>query len=76
MPKIISKIIARYSSCPTRWLIILPKGFNSLLYCDNPDIIKIANCMKEFKLNYCEAGIKILKSYFRNFKLNIILNEL
>ena len=43
--------------------------------------------MKEFNLNYWEAGIKIinqldlnklpkLKSHFRNLKLNIILNEL
>ena len=40
--------------------LILPEGFNSDLWCDNPDIIKIANCMKEFKLNYFEAGIKIL----------------
>ena len=67
--------------------LILPEGFNSDLGCDNPDIIKIAKCMKEFKLNYWEAGIKIidqldlsklpkLKSYYRNLKLNIILNEL
>ena len=63
------------------------KGFNSNLGCDNPDIIKIDKCMKEFNLNYWEAGIKIidqldlnklpkLKSYHRNLKLNIILNEL
>ena len=43
--------------------------------------------MKEFKLNYFNAGIKIidkldlnklpkLKSHLRNLKLNIILNEL
>ena len=43
--------------------------------------------MKEFKLNYFKAGIKIidkldlnklpkLKAYYRNLKLNIILNEL
>ena len=67
--------------------LILPEGFNSDLSCDNLDIIKIAWCMKEFNLNYWEAGIKIidqldlnklptLKSYFRNLKLNIILNEL
>ena len=67
--------------------LILPKGFNSPFGCDNPDIYKIAKCMKDFKLNYWEAGIKIideldlnklpkLKSHFRNFKLNIILNEL
>ena len=67
--------------------LILPEGFNSFLYCDNPDIIKIVKCMKEFNLNYWEAGIKIidqldlnklpkLKSHFRNLKLNIILNEL
>ena len=40
--------------------LILPKGFNSNLYCDNRDIIKIAKCMKEFNLNYWEAGIKIM----------------
>ena len=43
--------------------------------------------MKEFKLNYFNAGIKIidqldlnklpkLKSHHRNLKLNILLNEL
>ena len=67
--------------------LILPEGFNSYLVCDNQDIIKIAKCMKEFKLNYFNAGIKIidnldlnklpkLKSNYRNLKLNIILNEL
>ena len=67
--------------------LILPEGFNSNLNCDNQDIIKIDWCMKEFNLNYWEAGIKIiddldlnklpkLKSYHRNLKLNIILNEL
>ena len=67
--------------------LILPEGFNSALYCDNKDLNKIANCMKKFKLNYYDAGIKIidelelnklpkLKSYYRNLKLNIILNEL
>ena len=67
--------------------LILPEGFNSYLYCDNQDIYKIAGCMKEFKLNYWEAGAKIidqlnldklpkLKSHLRNLKLNIILNEL
>ena len=67
--------------------LILPEGFNSTLYCDNKDLNKIANCMKKFKLNYYDAGIKIidelelnklpkLKSYYRNLKLNIILNEL
>ena len=67
--------------------LILPEGFNSYSVCDNPDIYKIANCMKEFKLNYFNAGIIIidqldlselpkLKSYCRNLKLNILLNEL
>ena len=67
--------------------LILPEGFNSHLSCDNRDLNKIAKCMKKFKLNYWEAGIKIideldlnklpkLKSHFRNLKLNIILNEL
>ena len=67
--------------------LILSEGFNSYLVCDNTDIYKIANCMKEFKLNYFNAGIKIidqldlnklpkLKSHFRNLKLNILLNEL
>ena len=67
--------------------LILPEGFNSYLNCDNPDIYKIVMCMKKFKLNYFNAGIKIideldlnklpkLKSYHRNLKLNIILNEL
>ena len=40
--------------------LILPEGFNNNLYCDNLDINKIANCMKEFKLNYFNAGIKII----------------
>ena len=40
--------------------LILPEGFNSYLNCDNPDIYKIAKCMKEFKLNYFNAGIKII----------------
>ena len=39
--------------------LILPEGFNRYLICDNPDIIKIARCMKEFNLNYLEAVIKI-----------------
>ena len=67
--------------------LILPEGFNSYLNCDNLYINKIANCMQEFNLNYFKAGIKIidqldlnklpkLKSYNRNLKLNIILNEL
>ena len=74
-------------ACNNLTELILPEGFNRDLYCDNLDINKIANCMKEFKLNYFNAGIKIidqldlnklpkLKSHFRNLKLNIILNEL
>ena len=66
--------------------LILPEGFNNYLYCDNKDLNKIANCMEEFKLNYFNAGIKIidklelnklpkLKSYHHNLKLNIILND-
>ena len=40
--------------------LILPEGFNSYLSCDNIDIIKIAEFMKEFNLNYFKAGIKII----------------
>ena len=60
--------------------LILPEGFNSYLVCDNPDIYKIAKCMKEFNLNYFNAGIKIIDKLNLNkltkLKLNIILNEL
>ena len=85
LPEGFNNILYCYNNNLTE--LILSEGFNSNSYCDNPDLNKIAEYMKEFKLNYWEAGIKIidqldlsklpkLKSYHRNLKLNIILNEL
>ena len=58
--------------------LILPEGFNRYLDCDNRDIIKIANCMVEFKIidKLDLSKLPKLKSHYRNLKLNIILNEL